>query len=69
MWYAALDHRKSDILAPVGFAKTRVWAFDDERLAPQNNHLGLSQSSTMKECILFSLQGTDSKLVKMAELS
>ena len=23
----------------------------------------------MKECILFSLQGTDSKLVKMAELS
>ena len=43
MWYAALDQRKSDILAPVGFAKTQVWAFDDERLAPQNNHLGLSQ--------------------------
>ena len=43
MWYAVLDQRKSDILAPVGFAKTRVWAFDDERLAPQNSHLGLSQ--------------------------
>ena len=43
MWYAALDQRKSDILAPVGFVKTQVWAFDDERLAPQNNHLSLSQ--------------------------
>ena len=41
--YAALDQRKSDILASIGFAKTRVWAFDDERLAPQNNHLSLSQ--------------------------
>ena len=43
MCYAALDQRKSDILASIGFAKTRVWAFDDERLAPQNNHLSLSQ--------------------------